>query len=93
MKNDLKNDEEKLMNAIHNNCKIAKLERENKQKMLKFAKKENQRKEKRTNFVIKLALAVILLGIVFIGVSYNEKQVKDCIDSGRSEMFCRLAGE
>lgn len=93
----LRKDEEKLMNAIHENYKNSRMENNMNKQLEEISKKESEiskkAKEKRTNLITKLALVVALIIIVFLGIKYNEKEVKSCMESGNSEMFCRFAGE
>ena len=93
----LKKDEEKLMNAIHENYRNTRMENNMNRQLEEISKKESEiskkAKEKRTNLITKLALVVALIIIVFLGIKYNEKEVKSCMESGNSETFCRFAGE
>ena len=55
--------------------------------------KENLKKENKKNIaVIVMALIGIALIITF-SYKYNERQVKNCMETGKSENFCRYAGE
>ena len=71
---------DKMLEIIHNNCK----------KQKQITKKENQRKECNKWLMRILVVGVIILAIMTF---YNEKQINDCIESGKSETFCRYAGE
>ena len=71
---------DKMLEIIHNNCK----------KQKQITKKEEQKKERN-----KLLIGLLVVGVIILTVMtlYNEKQISNCIESGKSEMFCRYAGE
>ena len=41
----------------------------------------------------KMILILILLAVIILGNKYNERQIKNCIEAGHSENYCRYAGE
>lgn len=58
--------------------------------------KENLKKEKKENKKSIALIVMALIGIVLIltlSYRYNERQVKNCMETGKSETFCRYAGE
>lgn len=89
----LKNDEEKLMSAIHTNNKKARMEYRINRELERISKKENSRKEQRTKRLITISLIAATILVIFLGFKYNERQVSQCMEAGNSETFCRLAGE
>lgn len=89
----LRKDEEKLMKAIHENHKDALIDYHINRELEEIAKKENARKEKRTNRLMVLVLVIALITVGYLGIRYNEKQIKECIAGGNDETFCRYAGE
>ena len=87
-----KKEEAKLLNKIHENYRNARLEREMDEQLKQFSKKESQFSKYESVFK-KVAIALLIITILFLGYKYNESQVKSCMDSGKSEMFCRYEGE
>lgn len=80
------NESEKMLDIIHENCKKEQNKRE-----IKEAKKE--KKEKRNRRIELICLAVAFVVILILGCMYKERQVKNCMEQGGSENFCRYAGE
>ena len=89
----LKNDEEKLMSAIHTNNKKARMEYRINRELERISKKENERKEQRTKRLITIAIIAATILVVVLGIKYNEKQINNCMEAGNNETFCRFAGE
>lgn len=89
----LRKDEEKLMNAIHENHKDALMDYQINSQLKAIARKESERKEKRTKRLMAIVLVIATIGIIFLGAKYNEKQVKNCMEAGHDETFCRYDGE
>lgn len=71
---------DKMLEIIHNNCK----------KQKQITKKVEQKKERNKWLIGLLVVGVIILAVMTL---YNEKQISNCIESGKSETFCRYAGE
>ena len=71
---------DKMLEIIHNNCK----------KQKQIIKKAEQKKERNKWLIGLLVVGVIILAVMTL---YNEKQISNCIESGKSETFCRYAGE
>lgn len=71
---------DKMLEIIHNNCK----------KQKQITKKAEQKKERNKWLIGLLVVGVIILAVMTL---YNEKQISNCIESGKSETFCRYAGE
>lgn len=84
---------QKIMNGIHNNWLKKRQEIEAKEKQQEVARKKKEEKEKRQErfWLISLVFAMIVI-LVLYGI-WNNKQVKDCMEKGHSETFCRYAGE
>lgn len=38
-------------------------------------------------------IALIGLILIILGIVHNEVEIRNCIESGQSEKFCRYAGE
>ena len=75
---------DKMLEIIHENCrkqKVAKFERE-------VAKKENHKKR-----ILITVLVVAFIAVLVMFDKYNESQIKNCMEAGHSENFCRYAGE
>lgn len=93
----IKKDEEKLLNAIHEQYKKAHLDYVLDERMEQFSKKENQFSKfaslKKINFIKNIALILAIISILILGAKYNEKEISKCMESGNSETFCRFAGE
>lgn len=74
-------DEEKLLNAIHENHKrayertIAKQEKENKKK---------HRKEK----LISIILVIIFIALTILNWKITDKAVIECVEDGYTENYC-----
>jgi predicted nucleic acid-binding Zn ribbon protein len=85
------------MNAIHENYRNTRMENNMNRQLEEISNKENEiskkAKEKRTNLLMMIALILIVFAVFFLGTKYNEEQIKDCMESGSSETFCRFAGE
>ena len=90
---EIKEDEEILMNAIHENYENLRMNRNMDKQLREIKKREKEKKEKRTILFTKIALVVALIIVVFLGVKYNEKEIKNCMEAGYNEEFCRYAGE
>ena len=95
-----KKDEAKLMNAIHENYKKARMEMKMEEQLEEVAKNENQlskienlKKEKRANLILKFALVITVVSLIVLGIKFNEKEIANCMETGHSENFCRYAGE
>lgn len=73
-----------MLEIIHNNRN--KVYQENVKANIKKEKKQRNIKA-----IIICIAALTLLGI--LAYNFNEKQVKNCMEDGYSETFCRYAGE
>ena len=80
------NESEKMLEIIHKNCK-------KEQEKMRLKKEVNEKKKKRFFKLKAILLIILFIAIVVSFISYNEKEVKNCMDSGNSENFCRYAGE
>lgn len=79
------NETKKMMEIIHQNCKKEQGKRA-------ISKMENKKNLKIRAFEI-VCLIVAILTIAVCYCRYNEKQIKNCMELGGSENFCRYAGE
>ena len=80
------NETKKMMDIIHQNCKKKQLER-------KLSKMENEKNLKKRERKYIALFIIALIGFIAVFTLYNEKQVKNCMELGGSENFCRYAGE
>ena len=80
------NEDEKMLEIIHENCK----KEQNKREVRESIK---QKKEKNRRRIELICLVVAFIVILILGCMYNERQVKNCMEQGGSENFCRYAGE
>ena len=80
------NETNKMMNIIHDNCKKEKAIRQI-QKEIKNKKEKQAKRKEMICLLVAMVVVLVLLGI------YTNKQVKDCMDDGYSETFCKYAGE
>lgn len=79
-------DEQKLMNRIHENCKAANDEyKMNKQLKVIEVKKRKQRKSKRLAYALCAIFAIALVALAF---KYTDSQVSSCVKAGNSTSFC-----
>ena len=74
------NESKKMLEIIHENHR--------KQRMIN---KKVEQKKKRNKFLVLGIVAAVV--VIALGFMYNERQVKNCMESGLSENFCRYAGE
>lgn len=74
-------DEEKLLNAIHENHKRA---YEN--TIAKKVKKE--KKNRRKELLISIIIVVTALAIIFINGNITDKAIKECMQDGYNEGYC-----
>lgn len=80
------NESDKMLEIIHENCRK---ERE-KRNISKIENKKNLHKgDKKLMFILVFLFIAMLVSFVI----YNEKSIKNCMKTGRSEIFCRYAGE
>lgn len=86
-------DEEKLMNAIHRNCKLTQIENNEKVQLEEIAKKESIRKDKKRARIETFCLLLIFISLLIIFGIQRNKEIKDCMKRGHSETFCKYAGE
>ena len=90
----IKKDEEKLLNAIHEQHKKAHLDYVLDKRIAQFSKKESLfSKFANWNAIKNIALIIAIVTIIVLGMKYNEKEISNCMESGNSETFCRYAGE
>lgn len=80
------NETKKMMDIIHQNCKKKQLER-------KLSKMENEKNLKKREYKSIAILLILAIAVITLGILYNEKQIKNCMELGGSENFCRYAGE
>lgn len=76
----------KMLEIIHTNRKRvyeAKLEQQNKEK----------KEDKKFKIILFVTCFTAMLLILVAMSCYNERQVANCMESGKSESFCRYAGE
>ena len=77
---------EKMLDIIHKNRNKIYNERQ--------AKEEKEKKEdKRFKVILTIGCLVAMLLVGVVACKYTERQVKNCMESGKSETFCRYAGE
>lgn len=86
----LRKDEEKLMNAIHNQYRNARLDYSLNKGIKEISKMESLKK---TNKIKTIALIIAIVTLIVLGIKYNEIEISNCMESGKSETFCRYAGE
>lgn len=84
---------QKIMNAIHNNWLKKKQENEVKERKQEAARKKKEQKEKRQDRVWLISLVFIMAVMLILFGIWEDKHVKDCMEKGHSETFCRYAGE
>lgn len=80
-KKEVKNmkDEEKLLNAIHENHKKVQMEHK-----VRKAKKENERKEK----LIAIILIIITLLALILNWKMTDKAIAECTEEGYTKGYC-----
>ena len=86
----IKKDEEKLMNAIHEQYRNARLEYSLNKGINEISKIESLKKVSKIKTI---ALVIAIVTLIVLGIKYNEKEISNCMESGKSETFCRYAGE
>lgn len=86
----IKKEEDKLLNAIHEQYKKAHLDYVLDKGIKEISKKE---KKSKANLIKNVVLAIAVITIIVLGMKYNEKEISNCMESGNSETFCRYAGE
>ena len=81
---------EKMFNVIHDNRKKVydqKIEAEEEAR-------KKEKKETRKNNIKRIFIGFILTTlIVSLAYLFNEKEIRNCMEDGYSENFCRFAGE
>ena len=83
-----KEDEEKLLNAIHKNAS-ANRDRFIMQNNFKKLKKEKlERKTRNCNKILTAIVATCLIIILFLTSKYTDDSISKCIKNGNSEYFC-----
>lgn len=80
------NEDQKMLEIIHKNCKQEQEKRE-------ISKTENDKNRKKRERRLIFILVFLFIAMIVSFVIYNEQEVKNCMDSGMSENFCRYAGE
>ena len=89
----IKKEEEKLLNKIHEQNKIAYINLQMEKQLQEIERQEKEKKQNKKNTLLKVVLAVVVIGIIALGYMYNEKEVSRCMEAGNNETFCRYAGE
>lgn len=72
-------DEEKLLNAIHENHKKVQMEHR-----VEKAKKENERKEK----LIAIIIVIITLLVLILNWKMTDKAIAECTQEGYTKGYC-----
>lgn len=58
------------------------------------AKEEQEKKlDKKFKVILTISCLVAIMLVGIVACKYTERQVKNCMESGKSETFCRYAGE
>ena len=80
------NETNKMFNIIHQNCKEKQMQR----KVAEIEKEKNSKKREYKNIAILVVLTLAVITLFFV---HQEREIKNCMDQGGSEAFCRYAGE
>ena len=83
-------EENKVLNRIHEQNREARMNEQMDRQLKEITQVE---KLKKRNLIATILLILALLALIFLGIKYNEKEIAGCIESGKSETFCRYAGE
>lgn len=88
-------EEEKLLNAIHNNYKKAHTQYKQDKQLTKIQNEKQEKakakKERRKNIILGFGLISLVIAAVFILKVSSDDFMNDCLNAGNSQFVCERA--